>query len=362
MTTRRGAVAACLVAVAAFGLASSTATPAQGTCSLDDHRVNVYETTIAAAVVDELNERRAALGRAPLGIHPELWLRAMWRGGRTAASGAPGVSGPDPCPGPAPLLEAHLRRLGPPLGTATVIEDPVITDTGRLEVLLAASTRSVGIGIAYGFSHTISVVYASDAASSSSDNEPPQVRSETLPFTPATPPHDLAPALLANDGDDQGLVHVVAAEADHGTTGFGRGGVRGLNLFYVPDRGHAGPDTLRYTVADVFGTLARGEATLVVCRAAPRPRLTLTLGVRGGRVPLERLAGVDVTMTVAVPGAVTLVMTRGERRIGATRRFVDADGVSVPLRTLFRDGVRRGRYALTGLYRGTRTVLRFAAV
>jgi hypothetical protein len=41
-------------------------------CDLADHPVNVYYTTIAAGAVAELNERRAALGRPPLAIHPEL--------------------------------------------------------------------------------------------------------------------------------------------------------------------------------------------------------------------------------------------------------------------------------------------------
>jgi hypothetical protein len=35
---------------------------------------------------------------------------------------------------------------------------------------------------------------------------------------------------------------------------------------------------------------------------------------------------------------------------------------SLPLRSLFRDGVRRGRYELAGSYRGTRTSLRFTVV
>jgi hypothetical protein len=361
VNARRGSLVACVVAVAACALASGGA-PATADCDLADHRVNVYYTTIAADALAELNERRLALGRPPLAIHPELWLRAMWRAARTAASGAAGVSGPDPCPGPAPLLEAHLRRLGPPDGTATILSDPVITDTGRLDVLLAASTRSVGIGIAYANSHTISVVYAAQAVPAQSGNEPPHVRGETLSFTPATPPRDLAAALLANDTDDQGLVHVVAAEADHGTTSFGRGGLRGLNLFYEPQRSYEGPDTLLYTVADAFGAVTRGEARLTVGRAAATPRLRLTLGVRGSRVPLERLAGVAVTMSVTVPDTVTLILTRGGRRIGSARRFVDADGASVPLRLLLRDGVHRGRYELTGVYRGTRTVLRFAVV
>jgi hypothetical protein len=196
VNARRGSLVAGVVALAACALASGGA-PATADCDLADHKVNVYYTTIAADALAELNERRLALGRPPLAIHPELWLRAMWRAARTAASGAAGVSGLDPCPGPAPLLEAHLRRLGPPDGTATILSDPVIVDTGRLDGLLAASTRSVGIGIAYAFSHTISVVYASDAAPANG-NEPPRVRGETLSFTPATPPRDLAAALLAN--------------------------------------------------------------------------------------------------------------------------------------------------------------------
>jgi hypothetical protein len=108
--------------------------------------------------------------------------------------------------------------------------------------------------------------------------------------------------------------------------------------------------------------VTRGEATLTVGRAAATPRLRLTLGLRGSRVPLERLAGVALTMSVTVPDTVTLILTRGGRRIGSARRFVDTDGVSVPLRLLLRDGVRRGRYELTGVYRGTRTVLRFVVV